>query len=226
MLGRRDLSFGQIDELATRPLPLALPEGVPLDNVGTQRPAPLGGDGPNIVKDGTPHGALSSVGSSQRATDTRGSVLPTVGGLEVARAPSRGPRCERPSAAATHRHQRVAVSQPAPSPACLEPGLRSPWQRPLSLLTVCCAGVPLPTILRLVRHILAARWAANIVGGGNHGERDGRRPRRLHRAVPTSNHRLSGATPAPSPCGDALSSGDSSPRHSPDDSLLLRMTDA
>ena len=36
----------------------------------------------------------------------------------------------RPTAAVTSRHQRVAVSQPPPSPAWLAPGLRTPWQRP------------------------------------------------------------------------------------------------
>ena len=57
MLGRRGLSFGQIDEPATRPLPGVLPAGAPLDNVGTRRTAPKTLRRSNIVKNGTPQKA-------------------------------------------------------------------------------------------------------------------------------------------------------------------------
>jgi hypothetical protein len=58
-----------------RPLPGALPEGAPLDNVGTRGTFLWSDSVPNIVKDGTPQevrgrhartGALSSACQAQR----------------------------------------------------------------------------------------------------------------------------------------------------------------
>ena len=60
MLGQRGLSFGEISGTSTRPLPGVLPEGAPLDNVGTTRALHCGGYAPNIVKDGTPQNAPSA----------------------------------------------------------------------------------------------------------------------------------------------------------------------
>jgi hypothetical protein len=51
------LSFGKGNIASTRPLLGALPEGAPLDNVGTQRASPSRRQCPNIVKDGTPQKA-------------------------------------------------------------------------------------------------------------------------------------------------------------------------
>mgnify|MGYP001827720788 CR=1 FL=1 len=85
-VGRRGLSFGQIDELATRPLPFALPVGAPLDNVGTRGTAPKTlrtsqhcqerhpAEGKRTAR---PHEALSSACRSPRLPDTPGGVLPT-----------------------------------------------------------------------------------------------------------------------------------------------------
>ena len=66
--------IGEVCVASTRPVPGALPEGAPLDNVGTGRAAPPGGGAPNIVKDGTPQEALSSGCRSLRLSDTRGAL--------------------------------------------------------------------------------------------------------------------------------------------------------
>ena len=62
------------------------------------------------------------------ATTTAYSVLSPGFGAPLLQ--MRSPRLLAARAAVTNRHQRVAVSQPSPSPAWLSPGLRTPWQRP------------------------------------------------------------------------------------------------
>ena len=68
-----------------------LPVGAPLGPVGPPR---LSDRAPDIVKNCTPHEALSPASQSHPLSDTGGCLLPKVGGLEVARASWRGPvRC-------------------------------------------------------------------------------------------------------------------------------------
>ena len=54
--------------------PDALLDGATLDNVGTERDEYCGVCSPNIVKNGTPHGALSSICQQHRHSDTRGDL--------------------------------------------------------------------------------------------------------------------------------------------------------
>ena len=71
------LSLGETGVASTGPLPGALPAGAPCHNVGTRRITPPGDGAPNIVKDGTPHGALSTASRSSRLPDTRSAHCPS-----------------------------------------------------------------------------------------------------------------------------------------------------
>jgi len=82
--------------------------------------------------------------------------------------PSRSPRLLAACAAVTDRHQRVAVSQPSPSPAWLSPDLRTPWQRP----PIAAAGrLPPVTLFGLMSNGRGKALALNNVTSGTPAQR-------------------------------------------------------